>query len=164
MSSIPVTTTPLTKFIRTGEGVLVFAFNGALLVVPIVSGALSAEQAFQWAAIINGVTVVSRTGLKIVSALESGSSAGAPPPPVPYPESAGPVATGDADLAPAAPAADLEPADSPHMPIEPDVSDADEFGSVPPPVPGPPMTAAAEVSLAPAESAANGQPATAGWA
>lgn len=64
---IPKTTDPLTKFIRTGEGILVFAFNIALLVVPIVSNALSPAQSAKWAAIIDGVAVVSRTGLKMVA-------------------------------------------------------------------------------------------------
>ena len=67
MTLIPKTTKPLGKFIRTGEGILVFAFNIALVVVPIVSNALTAEQAVKWAAIINGITVLSRTGLKMVA-------------------------------------------------------------------------------------------------
>ena len=64
---IPEKTDPKTKFIRTGEGVLVFAFNVAMLVVPIVSSALSAGQAVKYAAILNGVAVVSRSGLKIAA-------------------------------------------------------------------------------------------------
>jgi hypothetical protein len=64
---VPRTTDPLTKFIRTGEGVLVFAFNLAMVLVPIVSDALTPQEAVKWAAIVNAVTVVSRTGLKIVS-------------------------------------------------------------------------------------------------
>ncbi len=64
---VPKTTQPLTKFIRTGEGVLVFAFNIALLVVPIVSNALTAAQSAKWATIIDGVTVISRTGLKMLA-------------------------------------------------------------------------------------------------
>jgi hypothetical protein len=66
-NKIPEKTTPLTKFIRTGEGVLVFAFNLTMLIVPIVSNALSPEDAVKWAGIVNGVAVVSRTGLKIVA-------------------------------------------------------------------------------------------------
>ena len=38
---IPQQTNPLGKFIRTGEGWLVFAFNLALLIIPIVSSSLS---------------------------------------------------------------------------------------------------------------------------
>lgn len=58
---------------------LVFAFNVALLIVPIVSSALSPVEAVKWAAILNGVAVVSRTGLKIV-ALATGSGALQPGP------------------------------------------------------------------------------------
>jgi uncharacterized protein YqgV (UPF0045/DUF77 family) len=68
---IPRKTDPEAKFIRTGEGVLVFAFNVAMLVVPIVSNALSATEAVKWAAILNGVAVVSRSGLKIADLLPS---------------------------------------------------------------------------------------------
>ena len=64
---VPWMTSPLAKFIRTGEGILVFAFNLALLIVPIVSKSLSPTQAIKWAGIINGIAVISRTGLKIVS-------------------------------------------------------------------------------------------------
>jgi hypothetical protein len=74
---IPETTTPLKKFIRTGEGVLVFAFNLAMLIVPIVSNALTPEQAVKWAGIVNGVAVISRTGLKAVSVFAEAS--GIPP-------------------------------------------------------------------------------------
>jgi hypothetical protein len=68
---IPRTTDPMTKFIRTGEGVLVFGFNLALLVVPIVSGSLSAAQSAKWATIIDGIAVVSRTGLKMVASAQA---------------------------------------------------------------------------------------------
>jgi hypothetical protein len=67
---IPKKTDPLGKFVRTGEGILVFAFNLAMLIVPIVSKALTPEQAVKWAGIVNGVAVISRTGLKIVSVVE----------------------------------------------------------------------------------------------
>jgi hypothetical protein len=67
MGVIPQKTTPLTKFVRTGEGVLVFAFNLTMLIVPIVSNSLSPEDAVKWAGIVNGLAVVSRTGLKIVA-------------------------------------------------------------------------------------------------
>jgi hypothetical protein len=65
----------MVKFIRTGEGLLVVAFNVALLVVPIVSSALTPAQAVKWAAVINGVTVVARTGLKMTSLVQSGTGA-----------------------------------------------------------------------------------------
>ena len=67
MGVIPEKTTPLTKFIRTGEGVLVFAFNLTMLIVPIVSNSLSPEDAVKWAGIVNGVAVICRTGLKVVA-------------------------------------------------------------------------------------------------
>ena len=67
----PRKTDPEAKFIRTGEGILVFAFNVAMLVVPIVSNALSATNAVKYAAILNGVAVVSRSGLKIADLLPS---------------------------------------------------------------------------------------------
>ncbi|MGZ6613078.1 MAG: hypothetical protein ACXVFQ_01435 [Solirubrobacteraceae bacterium] len=67
---IPKQTDPLGKFVRTGEGILVFAFNLAMLIVPIFSNALTPEQAVKWAGIVNGVAVVSRTGLKMVSVFE----------------------------------------------------------------------------------------------
>lgn len=67
---IPKKTQPLGKFVRTGEGILVFAFNLAMLIVPIFSSALTPGQAVKWAGIVNGVAVFSRTGLKIVSVIE----------------------------------------------------------------------------------------------
>ena len=70
MPIVPKTTNPLSKFIRTGEGILVFAFNLVLLIVPIVSNALTAEQSAKWAAIIDGIAVVSRTGLKAVATVQ----------------------------------------------------------------------------------------------
>lgn len=80
MGVIPKTTTPLTKFIRTGEGVLVFAFNLAMLIVPIVSNSLSPEDAVKWAGIVNGVAVISRTGLKVVT--EFSKASGIEPQPI----------------------------------------------------------------------------------
>jgi hypothetical protein len=73
---IPQKTDPLGKFIRTGEGWLVFAFNLALLIAPIVSSSLSPKTAVEWAAILNGVTVVCRSGLKVAAVV------GTPPSPV----------------------------------------------------------------------------------
>ena len=72
---VPQKTEPLAKFVRTGEGILVFAFNLALLIVPIVTNALSPGDAVKWAAILNGVAVVSRTGLKICSVVQGGPDA-----------------------------------------------------------------------------------------
>ena len=54
-----------------------FAFNLAMVIVPIVSNALTPQEAVKWAAIINGITVASRTGLKIVS-LTTGATGVAP--------------------------------------------------------------------------------------
>ena len=68
---VPKRTDPMAKFIRTGEGVLVFAFNIALVVVPIVSNSLSAAESAKWATIIDGIAVVSRTGLKMVAAVQT---------------------------------------------------------------------------------------------
>jgi hypothetical protein len=79
-NKIPEKTTPLTKFIRTGEGVLVFAFNLTMLIVPIVSNALSPEDAVKWAGIVNGVAVISRTGLKVVA--EVSKATGIEPQPI----------------------------------------------------------------------------------
>ena len=73
--AIPKTTTSMVKFIRTGEGMLVVAFNIALLVVPIISSALTPAQAVKWAAVINGVAVVARTGLKMTSLIQTGAGA-----------------------------------------------------------------------------------------
>jgi hypothetical protein len=72
---VPKTTDPLAKFIRTGEGILVFAFNLALLIVPIVSNALTPAQSAKWATIIDGVAVISRTGLKMVATAQAGQGA-----------------------------------------------------------------------------------------
>src|SRR5450755_1420556 len=73
--AIPKTTTSMVKFIRTGEGLLVVAFNIALLVVPIISSGLTPAQAVKWAAVINGVAVVARTGLKMTSLVQTGTGA-----------------------------------------------------------------------------------------
>jgi hypothetical protein len=99
--AIPQTTTSMVKFVRTGEGLLVVAFNIALLVVPIVSSALTPAQAVKWAAVINGVAVVARTGLKMTSLVQGGAAA-----------------------SPAAASVDAAPIDNL-------VSDSDEFESLP---------------------------------
>jgi hypothetical protein len=77
---IPNKTDGMVKFIRTGEGLLVFAFNLALLIVPTVSNALSPQDAVKYAAILNGIAVVSRTGLKLASVVtqETGLTPDAP--------------------------------------------------------------------------------------
>jgi hypothetical protein len=108
---IPKTTTSMVKFVRTGEGLLVVAFNIALLVVPIISSALTPAQAVKWAAVINGVTVVARTGLKMTSLVQSGG-----------------VAATDAAGIDAAPL-DAAPIDGAH--IDDVVSDSSEFASLP---------------------------------
>jgi hypothetical protein len=114
--AIPETTTPMVKFVRTGEGMLVVAFNIALLVVPIISSALTPAQAVKWAAVINGVAVVARTGLKMTSLVQGGT--GAAPEAV---TAADPEEAEGEDAA--APLADAH--------IDDLVSDSDEFASLP---------------------------------
>ncbi len=100
---IPRHTAPLTKFIRTGEGILVFAFNVALLVVPIVSNALTPQQSVKWAAILDGIAVVSRSGLKMVAAAQGAGTPAAPEPPAPaLPDTDAAAIAAGADLAPPA--------------------------------------------------------------
>lgn len=112
--AIPKTTTPMVKFVRTGEGMLVVAFNIALLVVPIISSALTPAQAVKWAAVINGVAVVARTGLKMTSLVQPGALAA---PAI----AASPEETEGATAA--------APLDDEH--IDDLVSDSDEFASLP---------------------------------
>jgi hypothetical protein len=178
MGVIPEKTTPLTKFIRTGEGVLVFAFNLTMLIVPIVSNSLSPGDAVKWAGIVNGVAVISRTGLKVVA--EFSKSTGIEPQPIgnlstadATADSAGnggapevviaptqpvvvtgpsddeefastPTADDDAVMTPSAPVPSASgattdddaveaPTPASPTPADPDVSDAEEFASVPPP-------------------------------
>jgi hypothetical protein len=135
--AIPETTTPMVKFVRTGEGMLVVAFNIALLVVPIISSALTPAQAVKWAAVINGVAVVARTGLKMTSLVQAGAVAAPEAAIAASPEepeeatSAAPILDGtatvpidaDADVTAAA------PIDATH--IDDLVSDSDEFASLP---------------------------------
>ena len=118
--AIPKTTTSMVKFIRTGEGMLVVAFNIALLVVPIISSALTPAQAVKWAAVINGVAVVARTGLKMTSLLQTG--AGATPGAATAAASEAPDVAADGTTAAA-------PIDAGH--VDALVSDADEFASLP---------------------------------
>jgi len=80
---VPKQTDPMAKFIRTGEGILVFAFNIALLVVPIVSNALTPAESAKWATIIDGIAVISRTGLKMVATAQTTKPAAATALPAP---------------------------------------------------------------------------------
>jgi hypothetical protein len=102
---VPKRTDPMTKFIRTGEGILVFAFNIALVVVPIVSNALTPAESAKWATIIDGIAVISRTGLKMVASAQAGK------PTAPAPQMTGgaaaqvPAAPPTAQVTGAAPAA-----------------------------------------------------------
>ena len=121
--AIPKTTTSMVKFIRTGEGMLVVAFNIALLVVPIISSALTPAQAVKWAAVINGVAVVARTGLKMTSLIQAG--AGATPAAATAAASGARWTTDGATDGTTAPA----PIDAGH--VDDLVSDADEFASLP---------------------------------
>lgn len=129
-------TTPLKRLVATGEGVLIFGSNLALLLVPIFTSSLSATAAARDAVILNGITIGSRSLLKGVAAF-SGASGVAPEqigavdpetlsdsqksanpsvidiPPAPAPVAPTPVAqtTGQqaADV-PAAPSAQIDPA------------------------------------------------------
>jgi hypothetical protein len=107
---VPKQTDPMAKFIRTGEGILVFAFNIALLVVPIVSNALTPAESAKWATIIDGIAVLSRTGLKMVATAQAANppAATALPTPVVAQVAAVPAATpaAPAVLTPGAPPAD----------------------------------------------------------
>jgi hypothetical protein len=75
MGAIPNTTASVVKFVRTGEGMLVVAFNIALMVVPTISSALTRAQAVKWAAVINGAAVMARTELKMTAVVQSGGTA-----------------------------------------------------------------------------------------
>jgi hypothetical protein len=117
----------MVKFVRTGEGMLVIAFNMALLVVPIISSALTPAQAVKWAAVINGVAVVARTGLKMTSLIQGGA--------VPAPDA---VAADSTDEPEGAMAGSAEPPEGEDAaaalddaPIDDLVSDSDEFASLP---------------------------------
>lgn len=66
LSKIPQTTTPLTKFIRTTEGIVLVVFNLTLLIVPIVTN-FPGVQAAKWAGIVNTAAIISRSGLKAVA-------------------------------------------------------------------------------------------------
>lgn len=60
---------PLTKSIRTLEGVIVIAANIALTIIPILTNALSATQAVKYGTILNVSFVVSRSLLKGIAAI-----------------------------------------------------------------------------------------------
>jgi hypothetical protein len=147
MGVIPKTTVPLAKFIRTGEGVLVFAFNLTMLIVPIVSNALTPEDAVKWAGIVNGVAVICRTGLKVVSVMQGVTgiepaqigpvlTPAAAPVPVPAPAPAPdpePPHVVTVITPPPAPVPEPAPAPAPPAPVAEEVSDDEEFASTPPP-------------------------------
>ena len=63
---IPKFSSVQTKMIRTYEGILVIAFNGAMLIVPIVTNALPAATAVKYAAIVNTGAVIARQIAKAV--------------------------------------------------------------------------------------------------
>lgn len=124
--AIPKTTTPMVKFVRTGEGMLVVAFNIALLVVPIISSALTPAQAVKWAAVINGVAVVARTGLKMTSLVQAGALAAPDAATAADLEEPGAATAADPEEPEGEDAAALDAA-----PIDDLVSDSDEFASLP---------------------------------
>jgi hypothetical protein len=125
--AIPEMTTPMVKFVRTGEGMLVVAFNIALLVVPIISGALTPAQAVKWAAVINGVAVVARTGLKMTSLVQGGAVA--------TPEAVAADSPDEPEEAlahsPERPEGEDAAPTLDDAPIDDLVSDSDEFASLP---------------------------------
>lgn len=61
---IPKLSAPLTKLIRTLEGIVWVAANIALIVAPIVSSHVSPADSIQWGSIMNTVVIVARFGLK----------------------------------------------------------------------------------------------------
>jgi hypothetical protein len=125
--AIPNTTTPMVKFVRTGEGMLVVAFNIALLVVPIISNALTPAQAVKWAAVINGVAVVARTGLKMTSLIQGGAVAAPEAVPADSPDQL----EGAMADSPEQPEGEDAAAALDDAPIDDLVSDSDEFASRP---------------------------------
>src|ERR1039458_2351915 len=69
MFRIPKLSAPLTKFVRTTEGLLVLFSNVALVLVPIITNSLSAKDAATLGVILNGSTVIARSLLKGIAAL-----------------------------------------------------------------------------------------------
>jgi hypothetical protein len=136
-------TDPMAKFIRTGEGVLVFGFNVALLVVPIVSSSLTAAQSAKWATIIDSIAVISRTGLKMVASARPKPTAAAAALGVASPPAYSLIGAAAAAGAPAATAPRMAGTPGPALPqvaaaLAPDVSaigqlvaDAEEFADPP---------------------------------
>lgn len=68
---IPKFTTPQAKMIRTLEGLVVVAFNLAMVVIPIVTNALPAPTAVKYAAIVNTAAVTARSLAKGIMAWQS---------------------------------------------------------------------------------------------
>jgi hypothetical protein len=83
MFTIPKLTTAETKFVRTGEGVLVIGFNGAVIVATLVSHIISGvhgipvTESMKWLGVLNSISVIGRSGLKAVL---SASKIGLPEP------------------------------------------------------------------------------------
>lgn len=72
---IPKLSAPLTKFIRTSEGILVWVFNVALIAAASIPAAgLSVKDAAILGAVNNGLAVVSRTMLKAHAASVLGAA------------------------------------------------------------------------------------------
>ena len=67
----PKITNPLGKSIRTGEGILVYATNVALLVLGALPQGMTWQRSALYATILNGLHALSRSGLKI-AALNNG--------------------------------------------------------------------------------------------
>lgn len=79
---VPKLSAPLTKSIRTLEGVLVLASNGALVFIPFLTSSLSAGQAVKYGVILNMGYAAARSVLKGIAAL--GGSEPAPTPDLGY--------------------------------------------------------------------------------
>jgi hypothetical protein len=67
---VPKLTGPMVKLVRTGEGVLVFGANAAIIVATAITQNLSPVNGVKYAVILNSVTVISRSILKAVSATQ----------------------------------------------------------------------------------------------
>lgn len=65
---VPKVSAPLTKLIRTTEGVLVIVFN-AVLVAASTAGSLPWATTAKWGAVIATATMISRQGLKAIAAI-----------------------------------------------------------------------------------------------
>lgn len=73
MPTIPKTTAPLVKFIRSGEGVLVYLFGAILVLIPIITSNLPPALASSLSVgkYVTIAAVVSRSGLKAISQLSA---------------------------------------------------------------------------------------------